>query len=49
MYLSKVFKVVLLLSLMALIIPLSIARGQVTVGYSYDRGILYGRLRHADN
>ena len=32
MYLSKVFKVVLLLSLMALIIPLSIARGQVTVG-----------------
>ena len=32
MYLSKVFKVVLLLSLVALIIPLSIARGQVTVG-----------------
>ena len=32
MYLSKVFKVVLLLSLMALVIPLSIARGQVTVG-----------------
>ncbi len=32
MYLSKVFKVVLLLSLMALVIPLSLARGQVTVG-----------------
>ena len=32
MYLSKVFKVVLLLTLMALVIPLSIARGQVTVG-----------------
>ena len=32
MYLSKVFKVVLLLSLMALVIPLTIAHGQVTVG-----------------
>ncbi len=32
MYLSKVFKVVLLLSLMAIVIPLTIARGQVTVG-----------------
>ena len=32
MYLSKVFKVVLLLSLVALVIPLAIARGQVTVG-----------------
>lgn len=32
MYLSKVFKVVLLLSLIALVIPLTIAHGQVTVG-----------------
>ena len=32
MYLSKVFKVVLLLSLIALVIPLAIARGQVSVG-----------------
>jgi hypothetical protein len=32
MYLSKVFKVVLLLSLVAIVIPLSIAHGQVTVG-----------------
>ncbi len=32
MYLSKVFKVALLLSLIALVIPLTIAHGQVTVG-----------------